>query len=146
MQRDIGLLTAALANERHIRHNREEYDALTQMGNDKSSLIRERTLDLRRVQYQIDKVKGEARGAKWELTVIEWKMRVFMQSLEDLKATLREEDLKKEIARGGVGEKGKGGKGSGISSTLASLTDGKKRKRTNDSGGSDQSNDDIGAL
>merc|ERR1719296_167064 len=120
-RRDIGSLTAALADERRIRRNREEYDALAKMANDKSPPIRETTSELQRVQREIDEVKGEVREAKWELTVREKQMRLFMQSLGDLKATLREEDLKKEIARGGVGEKGKGGKGNGISSTLASL-------------------------
>ena len=139
-QHDIESLTVTLANERQIKHNREEYNALAKMGNDKSPPIRVTQLELEKVQKEIEDVRREVKEAQWEVNVRERQMRVFMQSLGDLKATLREEEIKKDASDGG--KEGRSSKGA-----TTSPIQGKKRKHVSDSGnGSDDSNDNIGAL
>mmetsp|Transcript_37773 Transcript_37773/g.69416 ORF Transcript_37773/g.69416 Transcript_37773/m.69416 type:complete len:258 (-) Transcript_37773:20-793(-) len=139
-QRDIESLTATLANERRVKHNREEYNALAKMGNEKHPPIRVTTLELEKVQRDMQGVRKEVEEAQWELRVRERQMRVFMASLGDLKATLREEDWKK-------GDDGSDAGAGIISTSTTSLMQGKKRKHMSDGGDcSDNSNDDIGAL
>ncbi|KAL7535782.1 hypothetical protein ACHAXR_006724 [Thalassiosira sp. AJA248-18] len=133
-QRDIESLTATLTNERRIKHNREEYNALAKMGNDKHPPIRVTKLELERVQGEMEGVEREVKEAQRDLAIRERQMRVFMSSLGDLKATLREEELKKK-------DRTSGGGGSGVESVS---TQGKKRKHMSDVGS--DSNDDIGAL
>jgi len=115
VQADIEALTGALARERRTKRNREEYDALARMGNDAHPPVRETRAELERVEAEIQAVRGDVRRARNELLVREKQMRAFLQCLGDLRASLGEEELRKEVAGEGGAAAGDGG--------------GKKRKR-----------------
>ena len=153
IQSDIQSLTTKLVTERQIKHNRQEYNALAKMANDKLPPIRETQIELSNVQNEIVSVQKEVKQASYELQVREKQMRVFMTSLNDLKSTLHEEELKKKEDNNNIMGNynnvsegaNDGNKGGGIREVK-----GTKRKRSDgdDGGGSmtDTSNNDIGAL
>ena len=147
IQSDIQSLTTKLVTERQIKHNRQEYNALAKMANDKLPPIRETQIELSNVQDEIVSVHKEVKQALYELQVREKQMRVFMTSLNDLKSTLHEEQLKKkEDNNDSEGAANSGNiEGGGLREVK-----GTKRKRSDgdDGGGSmtDTSNNDIGAL
>ena len=146
IQSDIQSLTTKLVTERQIKHNRQEYNALAKMANDKLPPIRETQIELSNVQNEIVSVQKEVKQALYELQVREKQMRVFMTSLNDLKSTLHEEELKKKEDNNESNEgANEGNEGEGLREVK-----GTKRKRSDgdDGGGSgtDNSNNDIGAL
>ena len=110
---DIERLTGDLAKERRTKRNREEYDALARMGNDAHPPMRETRVELERVEAEIEAVRDDVRRARSELLVREKQMRAFLQCLGDLRASLGEEELRKEVGgEDGVatGEEGGGKK------------------------------------
>ena len=155
-RRDIEGLASTLVEERRIRHHREEYNALARIGNESHPPIRVTKLELEKVQREVQGVKEEVKRVKRELGVRERQMRVLMQSVEDLKSTLREESFRTNAGGGGAGVV-KDGKDVGNTlrrdlkgtsensekSADVSSTNVKKRKH---SGERSECNDDVGAL
>ena len=152
IQSDIQSLTTKLVTERQIKHNRQEYNALAKMANDKLPPIRETQIELSNVQDEILSVQKEVKQALFELQVREKQMRVFMTSLNDLKSTLHEEELKKKDDNnmGNNNNVSEGANDGNHESGGLREVKGTKRKRSDgdDGGGSmtDNSNNDIGAL
>ena len=149
-QADIETLTSTLTTERQIKHRREEYNALAKIGNNSHPPIRVTQNELEKVQKDIESVKNEVKGAQWELGIRERQMRVFMASLGDLKSTLKEEEVRKEIGEAATvkgNTTNEGGEEQKQQRQSSSSTN-KKRKRLSEGGeGSDSNdNDDIGAL
>ena len=83
------------------------------MGNDAHPPMRETRVELERVEAEIEAVRDDVRRARSELLVREKQMRAFLQCLGDLRASLGEEELRKEVGgEDGVatGEEGGGKK------------------------------------
>ncbi|KAL9185907.1 hypothetical protein ACHAXT_003684 [Thalassiosira profunda] len=132
-QKDIEKLTATLAEERAIKKNREEYNALAKMGNDKAPPVRVTKLELERVQTEMERVTEEVEVARRELGIREKQTRALMACLGDLKAAIREEDLRKREGEKGSGDEEMGEEGEG---KKGGAETGKKRRRGS-GGGSD---------
>lgn len=97
IQHDIETLTLTLVQQRQVHSRRKEYNAIAKISNEKHPPIHTTQTELNKVISQIQQVEEEVGEATAELNLREKQLRVLMSCLGDLKASLREEDIKKNV-------------------------------------------------
>jgi len=145
-QADIQSLTSTLVNERQIKSNRAEYNALAKLANDqKLNPVRITQNELNQIEEEINIVQKEVKDVQYELCVKEKLMRCFMSSLGDLTSMFKEEEIrkkKKSVMEGSSSKSDECKKGDDMKVDQGRSL---KRKRDDNDKGGDVS-DDIGAL
>mmetsp|Transcript_3619 Transcript_3619/g.8228 ORF Transcript_3619/g.8228 Transcript_3619/m.8228 type:complete len:261 (+) Transcript_3619:47-829(+) len=92
---EIEQLKIELAHERQVRKNREEYESLAKMANVRPAR-RETESKLAAVQEEMERIrKDEAEGVE-ELRVRAKQFHLLMQAVNDLKANIAEDEVKKK--------------------------------------------------
>lgn len=98
IQNDIETLTSTLIEQRQIHSRRKEYNALAKIANEKHPPIHKTRAELQEVTEQIEVVEREVGEITEKLSVREKQLRVLMSCLGDLKASLNEEEIRKETS------------------------------------------------
>lgn len=97
IQNDIESLTTTLLQQRQIHSKRREYNALAKISNEKHPPIHKTQCELDKVTEQIEQVQSEVEVATAKLHLREKQLRTLMSCLGDLKASLNEEEMMKQV-------------------------------------------------
>mmetsp|Transcript_21622 Transcript_21622/g.33928 ORF Transcript_21622/g.33928 Transcript_21622/m.33928 type:complete len:252 (-) Transcript_21622:258-1013(-) len=108
IQNEIETLTSTLTQQRQIHSRRKEYNALAKIANEKHPPIHKTKAELEEVNEQIDVVEREVGEITDKLSVREKQLRVLMSCLGDLKASLKEEEMRKVTNDGNNDEEEEG--------------------------------------
>lgn len=92
---EIEQLKIELAHERQVRKNREEYESLAKMANVRPAR-RETESKLAAVQEEMGRIRKDEAGGNEELRVRAKQFHLLMQAVNDLKANIAEDDVKKK--------------------------------------------------